>query len=88
MLEKINWEPLMEILYPFPLYQVPEAKGKLVPFDALLMEQKKRMKANPNQHHGLCCIFMDPEWRKAKEEIDIKAKVKKCPSKTTKSTKK
>lgn len=86
MLEKINWQPLMELLYPFPLYQVPEAPGRLVPFDALLLEQKKRMKARPNEHHGLNCIFMDPTWRKAKEEADTKGK--KCQSKTMKSTRK
>ena len=87
MLEKINWQPLMEILYPFPLYQVPEAPGKPVPFDALVREQKKRTAANPREHHGLNCIRLDPTWRATPEEKEPKGK-KKCPSKTTKSTKK
>ena len=86
MLEKINWQPLMELLYPFPLYQVPEAKGKPVPFDALLREQKKRMAINPQEHHGLNCILMDPNWKVPKEVIEQKEK--KCQSKTMKSTRK
>ena len=86
MLEKINWQPLMELLYPFPLYQVPDAAGKPVPFDELLREQRKRMATNPQEHHGLNCILMDPAWKAPKEEPTPKEK--KCQSKTTKSTKK
>lgn len=44
MLDKIKWKPLMEILYPFPLYQVPDAPGRLVDFEELRkqhLEEKK-----------------------------------------------
>jgi hypothetical protein len=74
MLEEINWQPLMELLYPFPLYQVPDAAGKPVPFDELLREQRKRMATNPQEHHGLNCILMDPAWKAPKEEPTPKEK--------------
>lgn len=78
---------LMDRLYPFPLYQVPEAPGKPVPFDELLREQKKRMASKPNVHHGLNCIRLDPTWRPAPEEKEPREK-KKCRSKTTKRMRK
>ena len=81
MLEKINWQPLMELLYPYPLYQVPEAPGKPVPFDELLREQRKRMATNLQEHHGLNCILMDPAWKAPKEEPTPKEK--KCKKTST-----
>lgn len=35
MLDKIKWKPLMEILYPYPLYSVPDAPGRVVDFEEL-----------------------------------------------------
>ena len=40
MLDKIKWKPLMDILYPYPLYQVPDAPGRLVDFEELKKQQK------------------------------------------------
>jgi hypothetical protein len=44
MLDKIKWKPLMEILYPYPLYQVPDAPGKLVDFEELRKQHEAERK--------------------------------------------
>ena len=44
MLDKIKWKPLMEILYPYPLYAVPDAPGRLVDFEELRKQHQAEKK--------------------------------------------
>ena len=44
MLDKIKWRPLMEIMYPYPLYSVPDAPGKLVDFEELRKQHQAEKK--------------------------------------------
>ena len=49
MLDTIKWKPLMDILYPYPLYQVPDAPGVLVDFEKLKAQRdlEKKIKCAP-----------------------------------------
>ena len=51
MLDKINWKPLMQILYPYPEYHVPDVPGRLVDFEKLKVQRdlERKLKCAPSK---------------------------------------